>query len=124
MARNPCYWNSSYRYGLITSLNINGEEPMKTLPSLSVLLPLLVCSIPLTAADRPWIEVKTDHFTVLSNSGEKDAREAAVDLERIRLVLTKLLPSLKTDPNAPILVFITADEDLYGSLVPEYKKRS
>jgi len=93
-------------------------------PALSLLLAFLVCSIPLKAGDQPWIELKSDHFTVLCNSGEKDAREAAVDLERIRLVLIKLFPAMKTDPNAPIVVFITADDALYGSLVPEYNKRS
>jgi lipopolysaccharide biosynthesis regulator YciM len=97
---------------------------MKTLGTVSLLLAFFACATHLSAADHPWIEVQSDHFTVLCNSGEKDAREAAADLERIRLVLFKILPGFRLDPNVPIVVFITADDDLYGSLVPDYNKRS
>ncbi|MGA8222041.1 MAG: hypothetical protein WB780_10345 [Candidatus Acidiferrales bacterium] len=97
---------------------------MKTLRTVSFAFALLIISTHLRAADHPWIEVKSDHFTVLCNSGEKDAREAAADLERIRLVLFKILPGFRADPNAPVVVFVTADDNLYGSLVPDYNKRS
>ncbi len=40
------------------------------------------------AADKQdiWFEVRSPHFTVVSNAGEKVARRTAGDLERIRAV--------------------------------------
>ncbi len=75
-------------------------------------------------ADRPWVEIQSPHFTIVCNSSEREGREAAVDLERTRSVLMKLLSNMHQDPNVPIIVFVTADEDTFVNLVPSYKQRA
>jgi tetratricopeptide (TPR) repeat protein len=84
---------------------------------------LLVSSTHRTAAEHPWFEVRSPHFTVICNGSEKDGRDAAVDLERTRAVFMKALPSLRQDPNVPIVVFVTPDENTFATLVPIYRER-
>ena len=74
-------------------------------------------------AERAWVEIQSPHFTIICNGSEKEGREAAVDLERTRTVLMKALPSIRQDPNVPIIVFVTADEDTFAALVPVYRER-
>jgi hypothetical protein len=54
---------------------------------LAVLLPSAAA-----AGDRDWIEIRSRHFTVVSDAGEKTARETALELERMRAVFKALLP--------------------------------
>jgi hypothetical protein len=44
------------------------------------------------AAERPWVQAKTPHFTVLTNDGEKAARQWAVQLEQFRRAMQLVLP--------------------------------
>jgi Tfp pilus assembly protein PilF len=54
----------------------------------------------------PWIELRTPSFVLFSDAGEKNAREVASHLERLRSVLGQLNPDLKlTSPN-PTYVFV------------------
>jgi hypothetical protein len=76
------------------------------------------------SADRAWVEIQSPHFTVICNGSEKQGRDAAVELERIRAVLMKALPSIRQDPNVPIVVFVMVDEDTFATLVPAYRQRS
>jgi hypothetical protein len=85
---------------------------------------LLGCSAHRTAAEHPWFEIRSPHFTVICNGSEKDGRDAAFDLERTRAVFMKALPSLRQDPNVPIVVFVTPDENTFATLVPIYRERA
>lgn len=56
-----------------------------------------------------WIELRTPRFVLWSDAGEKNAREVAARLERLRSVLGQLNPALKlTSPN-PTYVFVFRD---------------
>jgi hypothetical protein len=57
-----------------------------------------------------WIEVRSAHFRVIGNAGEKRAREVAGDLERIRLVFRSALVNMPQDPGLPILAFAVRNE--------------
>lgn len=91
---------------------------------LLIVIAAMTLSAGRAAADRPWVEVQSPHFTIVCNGSEKEGRESAVDLERTRAVLTKLLPSIQQDPNVPVIVFVTADENTFANLVPAYKQRA
>jgi hypothetical protein len=84
---------------------------------------ILVFPFERAAAEHPWVQVQSPHFTIICNGSEKDGREAAVDLERMRVVLIKALPSIRQDPNVPVIVFVTADENMFAALVPTYWQR-
>jgi hypothetical protein len=84
---------------------------------------MLAIPIKRAAAEHPWVQVQSPHFTIICNGSEKDGREAAVDLERMRVVLITALPSIRQDPNVPVIVFVTADENMFATLVPTYWQR-
>jgi hypothetical protein len=51
----------------------------------ALVLGLTITAASATAAPAPWIEVKSGHFTVISDAGEKAARKTAWQFEQIRL---------------------------------------
>ncbi|HET9229527.1 MAG TPA: hypothetical protein VFR31_22795 [Thermoanaerobaculia bacterium] len=58
-----------------------------------------------------WIRVDSDHFTLLSNAGERPTLRLAADLERLRATLARLDPDLELP--SP-LVFVFKDEESYS----------
>lgn len=72
------------------------------------------------AADLPgdWIEVRSEHFTVISNARPKDARKVAVHFEQIRQVLGQAMPQFAAASGPPLRVFAPANERSMGKLFP------
>ncbi len=68
----------------------------------------------------PWVELKSAHFTVYSNGGEKTAAKIAVQFEQIRDVFTKISRNLRVDPGQPIVILAAKDEKSLAALLPEY----
>ena len=58
-----------------------------------------------------WIRVDSDHFTLLSNAGERPTLRLAADLERLRATLARLDPDLKLP--SP-LVFVFKDDESFS----------
>lgn len=85
-----------------------------------VLLALLA-STPLTARDKVenWIEVRSPHFVVATNSSEKQARRIADQFERMRSVFHVLFPKLQIDSATPIVVLAINGEKDFRALEPE-----
>ena len=87
-----------------------------------LLLVTLLASTSLTAARdkvENWIEVRSPHFVVATNSGEKQARRIADQFERMRSVFHVLFPKLQIDPSAPIIVLAVNGEKDFRALEPE-----
>jgi hypothetical protein len=89
-----------------------------------LLMVTLLMSLALsTGAEHAWREIDSPHFTVICNASEKDGRDAAADLERIRTTVARVLPGVRQEPNVPIIAFVTAEEDTFATLVPIYRER-
>jgi cytochrome c-type biogenesis protein CcmH/NrfG len=71
------------------------------------------------AADS-WVEVRTPHFTVSSNSGAKEARRIATQFEEIREVFHSMFRTLRVDPGEPLLIIAVKNEDSLKVLLPDY----
>ena len=86
-----------------------------------LLLALMFSPAPLPARDKVqnWMEVRSQHFTVATNSTEKQARRIADQFERMRSVFQKELPKLQVDPSTPIHVLATNDEKDFRFLEPQ-----
>ena len=71
-----------------------------------VSLVLMFAAAPVLARDRAenWIEVRSPHFLVLTNSSEKQGRHVADQFERMRSVFHVAFPKLQIDPGSPIIV--------------------
>jgi tetratricopeptide (TPR) repeat protein len=85
-----------------------------------LLLLILFSSALAPARDKPenWVQVRCPHFTVVSNSNEKQARRVADQFERMRSVFHKLFPKLQIDPGSPIIVLAIKDEKDFVALEP------
>lgn len=80
-----------------------------------------IMSSPARAASKDnWIEVRSPHFTVISNSGEKEARRVADQFEQFREVFEKSFPKLRLDLGRPLIIFAVKNEDSLKSLLPGY----
>jgi len=58
-----------------------------------------------SAAPAPWLEIKSQHFTVITNSSEKEGRRAAWQFEQIRQALRVIWPWAAIDGGKPIAIF-------------------
>lgn len=92
----------------------------RILPPL-LLLFAAVCPVAAPARDNPedWIEVRSQHFVVATNSNEKQGRRIADQFERMRSVFHTELPKLQVDPDTPIVVLAIKDEKGFRALEPE-----
>jgi len=69
------------------------------------------------AADQ-WIEVRSPHFTVLSDANEKQTRHILDQFERMRWVFQTLFPKANVDPIEPIMVVAAKNERAFDALTP------
>jgi tetratricopeptide (TPR) repeat protein len=88
--------------------------------SIFLLLPLYIAAFSF-ARDKPqtWLQVQSPHFVVISNGSEKQARHAADQFERMRMVFHAQFPQMHVDPAAPIVVIATKDEKDFRTLEPQ-----
>ncbi|HEY6336949.1 MAG TPA: hypothetical protein VIW68_00505, partial [Candidatus Sulfotelmatobacter sp.] len=68
--------------------------------------------------EENWVQVRSPHFVVVTNSNEKQARRVADQFERMRSVFQKFFPHLQIDPGAPIIVLVIKDEKDFRLLEP------
>jgi tetratricopeptide (TPR) repeat protein len=86
--------------------------------SLHVLLLSVALTLRAGAATEQWVEVRSPHFTVVTDSNEKQARHILDQFERMRWVFQTLFPKLNVDPPAPILVFAAKNTKTFQSFEP------
>ena len=97
-----------------------------TLPSslrallLFSLLSLAWALAPFALCKDSWVEVQSPHFTVISNSGDKEARKVADQFEQFREVLHNTFPKLRLDLGKPLIIFAVKDENSLKLLLPSY----
>jgi tetratricopeptide (TPR) repeat protein len=87
----------------------------------AALAALLLCSGNFAASDPNvgWIEVRSPHFVVSSNAGERDARRIADQFEQIRGLFHAAFPTLRVDPAQPVLILAAKNENTMKMLLPE-----
>jgi len=87
---------------------------------IALLLPLLVAARA-PARDKPenWLEVRSEHFTVVTNANEKAGRRIADQFERMRSVFHLAFPHLSIESGSPIIVLAIKDEKDFRTLEPQ-----
>jgi tetratricopeptide (TPR) repeat protein len=65
-----------------------------------------------------WIEVRSPHFTVITDAGEARGRDVAGQFERMRWVFQSSLPAANLDPSNPIVVIAVKDRKDMEALEP------
>jgi tetratricopeptide (TPR) repeat protein len=69
---------------------------------------------------EPWVEIRTPHFIVASDGGEKTARRVADQFEQVRRVFQATLPNARLDTGVPIEILAARDGKSFATLFPEY----
>jgi tetratricopeptide (TPR) repeat protein len=74
-----------------------------------------------SAHDKPenWLEVRSQHFTVVTDSNEKMGRRIADQFERMRSVFHVAFPHLSIDNGSPIIVLAVKNEKDFRELEPQ-----
>ncbi len=70
------------------------------------------------ASGPVWVEVRSPHFRVVTDAGEKEGRRVADQFERMRWVFQTLFPKSNVDPIAPILVIAVRHKEEMLALEP------
>src|SRR5258708_37858194 len=68
-------------------------------------------------ATEQWVQVRSPHFSVVTDSNEKQARHILAQFERMRWVFQTLFPKI-VDPPTAILVFAAKNGKTFQSLEP------
>ena len=86
-----------------------------------VFLLLFAVTLPSSARDSAdhWFEVRSQHFVVLTDSNEKQARHIASQFERMRSVFHLMMPTASDSAGSPIIVLALEDKKSFQSLEPE-----
>ena len=69
--------------------------------------------------NQGWTEVRSPHFVVSSNAGEKEARRVADQFEQIRSLFHSAFPNLRVDPAEPVLILAAKNESTMKMLLPD-----
>ena len=72
------------------------------------------------AAKDSWVEVRSPHFTVLSNAGEKQGRTIADQFEQFREMFVTSFPKFRVDLGKPLVIFALKNEDSMKLFLPGY----
>jgi Tfp pilus assembly protein PilF len=84
----------------------------------------MVLSVPSVAKEKPWREVRSPHFRVITNGSERDARHVAREFEQIRSFFAAQFPGFRVDSPAPLLILAPEDETTTKKLVPAFWQHS
>jgi Tfp pilus assembly protein PilF len=87
---------------------------------IALLLFLLAAALA-SGRDKPenWLEVRSQHFTVVTNANEKTGRRIADQFERMRSVFHVMFPHLSIETGSPIIVLAIRDEKDFRALEPQ-----
>jgi tetratricopeptide (TPR) repeat protein len=84
---------------------------------------LFLFAVTLSASARDstdhWFEVRSQHFVVLTDTNEKQARHLATQFERMRSVFHLLMPAASDSAGSPIIVLALKDKKDFQALEPE-----
>jgi tetratricopeptide (TPR) repeat protein len=72
----------------------------------------LVFSVPLFGGEAQWVEIRSPHFSVITDAGDKRGRDVAVRFEQMRAVFGALMVKAKVSTPIPlqIIAFRTSKE--------------
>ena len=73
---------------------------------------------PASAATEQWTEIRSAHFTVITDANEKQGRHIADQFERMRWVFQTLYPKANVDPAEPIVVIAAKNQKVFQTMEP------
>ena len=71
-----------------------------------------------SAAEPPWLEVHSTHYTVITDAGDKKGREVALRFEQMRAAFANLLTKDRLNESRPLTIFAFKNDRSYYQLAP------
>ena len=68
--------------------------------------------------EKPWLEVRSPHFRVLTDGNVNDGRKVAREFEQMRAVFANQYPTFRLESGAPLVIFAAREEETAKSLAP------
>jgi Flp pilus assembly protein TadD len=68
--------------------------------------------------ESPWLEIRTPHFSVITDAGEKKGKEVALRFEQMRAVFAGLLLKQKFNDSFPLQILALKNDKQYDQLAP------
>ncbi len=88
----------------------------------AAILTVLFLTLSLSAEEKPWIEVRSPHFRLITNGDSKEARHVLRRFEQMRAVFAGM--HLKVETPAPLLIIAAKDEATTRMLLPGFTAHS
>jgi len=83
------------------------------------LLLILATALALARHDAEnWVEVRSQHFTVVTDASAKQGRSIAAQFERMRALFQDMYPDLDFDPESPVIVLAMKSQKAFQTLQP------
>ena len=76
------------------------------------------------AADKPWREIRSPHFRLITNGSDGAGRHVAREFEQMRGVFASEFSGYRLDSAEPLLIVAPADESTTRKLMPEFWRHS
>lgn len=105
--------------GLGLSLVEANANSMRRMPLVTMTIVILLLSS-LSEAKQNWTEVRTPHFLVITNAGEKRGHDAALHLERIRAFFQQSLAVAGYHPGPFVTVLAVKDGQTMRDILEQY----
>jgi tetratricopeptide (TPR) repeat protein len=70
------------------------------------------------AASPAWLQIHSEHFTLVTDGGDHDGRHLLDQLERMRWAFQTMFPKANVDPAAPIMVVAVRNDKEFETVEP------
>ena len=90
----------------------------RSIPLWAIVLGVLLYVLYASAAEPPWLEVHSTHYTVITDAGEKKGREIALRFEQMRAVFANLLSKDRLNESRPLTILAFKNDRSYYQLAP------
>jgi tetratricopeptide (TPR) repeat protein len=106
-----------------SALRDDGASHMDRNKTTLLLLVVFLCTRGFSE-EKPWREIRSPHFRVITNGSEGAGRHVAREFEQMRAVFASEFPGYRLDSAEPLLIVAPEDEPSAKKLLPEYWKHS
>ena len=69
---------------------------------------------------EPWVEIRTPHFIVAADGGEKTARRIAEEFESLVRVIQATMPNSRVSSGIPVRIVAPRDAKSFGRAFPDF----
>jgi tetratricopeptide (TPR) repeat protein len=69
---------------------------------------------------EPWVEIRTAHFIVASDGGEKTARRIADEFESLTRVFQATMPNARVSTGVPVRILAARNGESFARMAPEF----